>query len=197
MHCTHCGQWAPDTDSTCAQCGAPLHGPAAPVVVAAPLQQPVRTALYGGFWRRAWAILVDAILLFFPHAILRVGLGLPTFGNLFEDYMDHRAQIAFVVQCLLTWLYFAGMESSRARGTLGKQLLGLRVATAHGSPASFLRTSVRHFAKLLSQLLCFTGYLFNLWTPRRQTLHDLVAGCAVERTPGAQPVTVPGLPATP
>ena len=88
----------------------------------------------------------------------------------------------------ISWLYSALLESSHWRGTLGQQLLGLRVDDGQGQRISFARASARHFAEYLSAALCGGGYLFNLWTPRRQTLHDMVAGCVL---------TVPGREAIP
>ena len=49
------------------------------------------------------------------------------------------------------------------------------------SRISFGRATGRYAAQWVSALLCGLGYLLNLWTRRRQTLHDLAAGCLLAR----------------
>lgn len=44
---------------------------------------------------------------------------------------------------LISWLYFAVLESSRWRATLGKRALGLYVTDPHGNQATFARTTLR------------------------------------------------------
>lgn len=141
-------------------------------------------AHYGGFWRRFVGMLVDGALLFFPQAILRVLLGLDVVA-LTAEWGDWRVQVSQAAGIVLALGYCTLMESSDAQGTLGQQLMGLRVADMHGRRISFARALGRHFAKLASLLLCGTGYLLQLWTSRRQTLHDLIASCVVVRTPEA------------
>ena len=189
MYCSRCGTWTPDAASTCARCGEPLtpspvHAPAAapmspvepqPAMPAEPAQR------YAGFWRRFAAMFVDGLLLFFPDAILRVSLGLPTVFSahvLRQDEMG-RFLFAIAVSTATWWLYCGLLESSAWRGTLGQQLLGIRVGDRGGRRISFARATAHYFAQWLSVMLCGIGYLFNLWTRHRQTLHDMVAGCVL------------------
>jgi len=51
----------------------------------------------------------------------------------------------------------------------------------HGDPISFQRAALRHLAKFLSSLLLGTGWLLAAFTPRKQALHDLLAGTLVLR----------------
>ena len=76
------------------------------------------------------------------------------------------------------WLYFAIMESSHYQGTLGKILLGLKVADLNGRPIDFAKATIRHFAKYLSNILML-GYLLAFFTEKNQALHDLLAACIV------------------
>ncbi|MGE4292996.1 MAG: RDD family protein [Desulfovibrio sp.] len=87
----------------------------------------------------------------------------------------------------LALLYYAGLESSRIQATPGKLVLGFKVTGMHGERISFSRAVGRHFAKILSGVLFFVGYLMILFTRRRQGLHDLLAGClAVQRVEGEE-----------
>jgi uncharacterized RDD family membrane protein YckC len=141
------------------------------------------TPVYGGLWRRAAASVVDGLVMFFPDAILRVLLDLPTLVTLrpvLESDVP-RLMLVYAFETATWWLYMASMESSAWQGTLGQQLMGLRVTTVAGARVSFARASGRYFAQWLSVLICGMGYLFNLWTSRRQTLHDMIAGCVLVR----------------
>lgn len=194
MFCGHCGTWSPEPSTTCPSCGAALHASeAGPLPARAQASAPgvahwPRTA-FGGFWRRLGAVLVDSLVLYFPPAIAKVLLGLPLVSP--SDESDSaKALMVGLGSLLLTWLYSALMESSAAQATLGQQLLGMRVMDMQARRITFARASGRYFCQFLSLLMGGVGYLFNLWTSRRQTVHDLLAGCVVviaERAPIAAP----------
>lgn len=192
MFCAQCGQWVADDDSACGRCGAAVSGtaigplPAAPVNAPAPAEAPVR---FAGFWRRFATLWVDALVLFFPTAIVRVILGGEVFGP-DNPWTNPQALRWTVVNLGLWWLYCAALESSAAQGTLGQQLLGLRVCDDRLGRISFLRATARFLAQWLSVFTCGLGYLVNLFTRRRQTLHDLVAGCVIARA-ATLPAAVP------
>jgi uncharacterized RDD family membrane protein YckC len=84
--------------------------------------------------------------------------------------------LLFVV---IPWIYFAGFESSRSQATPGKVLMGLVVTDMEGQKPTFARTSLRFFAKYLSALIIFIGFLMIGFTKKRQGLHDRIAGCLV------------------
>jgi len=82
------------------------------------------------------------------------------------------------VNFLLTWFYFAGLESM-AGATLGKMVLGLSVTDEQGNNISFLRATGRYFAKIISALILCIGYIMVAWDGRKQGLHDKIAGTLV------------------
>jgi uncharacterized RDD family membrane protein YckC len=82
---------------------------------------------------------------------------------------------------LLQWIYYAGMESSTAQGTLGKLAVGIIVTDLRGERVSFWRATGRHFAKIVSGLTLTIGFLMAGFTEKKQALHDLMAGCLVVR----------------
>jgi uncharacterized RDD family membrane protein YckC len=130
---------------------------------------------YAGFWRRVLAYLLDTTLL------LGVFFSIFTAVNVLapQDF-NVLANVAPVCGAL-GWAYYAILESSPARGTLGKLALGLYVADTHGDPIGFWRAVVRNALKYLSSLLLFIGWLMAAFTPRKQALHDLLAGTLVLR----------------
>jgi uncharacterized RDD family membrane protein YckC len=87
-----------------------------------------------------------------------------------------------VVVLVLSWLYFAGMESSEHQGTLGKMALGLVVTDMNGLRISFARASGRFFAKIITGLVpLYIGYIMAGFTEKKQALHDMIASCLVLR----------------
>lgn len=152
----------------------------------------VRTDIdYAGFWRRVLAYLIDAALLSAVGSALFVGAVLLDAGSLTALVN------ASWISALLGWAYFSLFESSPARGTLGKIALGLFVGDAHGDPITFMRASVRYWLKSLSSLFLMLGWLMAAFTPRKQALHDLLAGTLVLRKVtrlviGEEPPTEPG-----
>lgn len=163
---------------------APRATPAAPPAFAAPeyahARAPEPALPYGGFWRRFVALILDATVLFFPQAILRVLLGLPVFSY-DDEWGDRAALTAEACGLALAVVYCATLEASGGQGSLGQQMMGLAVTDARGRRIGFGRALARQFAKVLSTLLCGIGYLLQLWNGKRQTLHDMICGCLVLR----------------
>lgn len=81
---------------------------------------------------------------------------------------------------LMPWFYYAAMESSPKGATIGKIILGIRVADAEGHTPTFGRAAVRAIPKCLPIL--WPGYLAAVFTPRRQAFHDLIARTLVIRS---------------
>jgi len=75
----------------------------------------------------------------------------------------------------MNWLYCALLESGAGQATIGKRALGIKVTDADGNRISFGRATGRHFAKIISAMTIFIGYLMVLWDSRRQALHDKIA----------------------
>lgn len=131
---------------------------------------------YAGFWKRLLAFIVDWLVL---------GLLLMLFGMLVSGSMEITGIYARsegmleLAGIILPWLYYAGLESSEQQATFGKLALNIKVTDLQGRRVSFLRASVRYFAKILSSMLLLIGYIMITFTARKQGLHDLIAGCLV------------------
>jgi uncharacterized RDD family membrane protein YckC len=141
---------------------------------------------YGGFWIRVVAFIIDAIIV--RIVVAPVGM---IFGGLGMAGMMtglHRAPLAllgggvtFILALFGSWLYEALMESSSYRATLGKMIFGMKVTDLYGNRICFGRATGRHFAKWLSAMVLFIGYIMVGFTERKQGLHDLLAGTLVRR----------------
>jgi len=83
---------------------------------------------------------------------------------------------AFLVTFVLVpWLYYAVLESSRNQATLGKMAVGIFVMDRSMQRITFSRATIRHFAKIISLLLCGAGFFCILYTKKSQGFHDYVA----------------------
>jgi uncharacterized RDD family membrane protein YckC len=88
--------------------------------------------------------------------------------------------ILSVIFTLVLWCYYAGMESSPWRGTIGKKLVGLEVSDMDGSRISFTKATGRYFGKIISIVVLGFGYLAMLFNEKKQTWHDSMSGCVVK-----------------
>ncbi|MBM4406123.1 MAG: RDD family protein [Chloroflexi bacterium] len=77
------------------------------------------------------------------------------------------------------WLYYALMESSPRKATLGKMALGIAVTDYDGKQITFAKATGRYFGKLISVVILLIGYLMVAWTEKKQGLHDIMAGTLV------------------
>ena len=74
---------------------------------------------------------------------------------------------------------FAAFESSPWQATPGKRLLGLRVVDLDGRRVGVIRAVARQCLKLLDVATSMVTFVIAAVTPRRQTLHDILAGTLV------------------
>ena len=207
MRCPACGTDNPDDARICGLCRAKLGGPT--VQQPAPWHLDARAGVassvyYASFPRRLVAHLVDSLLVSIVVFALialcgmvlvpAVGadLGMLTLAEsefLLEEDGAPPAPGAWYVPALvlilvtiiaIPWLYAAVLESGTRHATLGKQLLGLQVRRMDGGHLSFGQASIRYVAKLISEVLPFAaGCLLAFLNPRRQALHDMIAGTVV------------------
>lgn len=152
-----------------------------------------RTSLYGDLDRRFIAFLIDSTVLVFLHSlIVYFWVGLPEHLLEGQEFLNFQVRLLFnqiqdfsvlagivVFFAVVQWLYFALMESSRRQATFGKLAVGLKVTDLKGRPISFWRASGRYAAKLLSLLPLGGGFVMAFFSPRKQSLHDLVSKCLI------------------
>ena len=146
-------------------------------------------AQYAGLWLRVWAAIIDWIILW---AVARViDAGIMMFMNLaIVPGASGPSQWYLTVlptsfsTMILRWVYYALMESSSLRATVGKMAIGLLVINDHGATRiTFGRATGRHFAKYISDFTMGIGYMMAGWTQKKQALHDLIASTLVVRNP--------------
>lgn len=140
---------------------------------------------YAGFWRRAAALFIDMLILSVPIYFLATWFSdnptekiTPTST---EAIKNQYFTVYNATSFLINWLYFALFESSGKQATLGKQALNIYVCRIDGTRLTFLRASLRYFAKIISGVTLLIGYIMAAFTARKQALHDLIADTLVLR----------------
>jgi uncharacterized RDD family membrane protein YckC len=202
MHCSSCGASVAEGTAFCGSCGRPIVG----FSVAPPLTQSrviapagmaaVELTNYAGFWLRVVAHIIDSLVAGVVFGVIAaIALAAVGVGSL-RDLGAQMAQpnpvfptsliLGFVALILfltiVSWLYFAGMESSIHQATLGKMALSLVVTDMQGNRIGFGRASARFFSKIITGLIPFgIGYLMAGFTEKKQALHDMIATCLVLR----------------
>jgi uncharacterized RDD family membrane protein YckC len=225
MFCSRCGTSLVEGTTFCTNCGAP-QGSAVPVVaanapVAAPMGAPaaayppagaiappmgavpmnyVPMVPYAGFWLRAVAYLLDALIVGVVTVPIIIGLAVVTglsaaVGAMGSNSSENNPAAIFATAgfvmflCLFIvillcglWLYYALLESSAWQGTVGKKALGLIVTDLDGRRVSFARATGRFFSRLITGLVpLMIGYILAGITAKKQALHDMIAGTLVLR----------------
>lgn len=165
--CPNCGRSLEPADQFCVACGVSIpktpQYPAAPVTPYPGARVAGGSAEYAGFWRRFAAFFVDSII-----------CGVVSYG-----LQRTMGPLGSLLGAVGQWLYFALMESSELQATLGKMALGVVVTDGQGNRIGFGRATGRYFAKIVSGLILFIGYMMAGWTARKQALHDIMADCLV------------------
>jgi len=141
---------------------------------------------YAGFWIRFLAYIIDGIVLsIFYVPIFFLFFAPPAGFAAISNDMD--ALLAFysgltgywLILILIQVLYFAGMQSSKYQATLGKMAIGVIVIDENGNRITMGKGIGRFFAKILSGLIMYIGFIMAGFDSRKQALHDKLAGTYV------------------
>jgi uncharacterized RDD family membrane protein YckC len=141
----------------------------------------LRGGAYAGFWIRVCATLIDVALLWLAEVGLVFIVWTAGLLPLTEKELGEGLALflAVIFWAFPAWPYFAFMEASTAQATLGKRLFRLIVTDATGRRISLARAGARHWAKVLSYVLFFLGFVVIAFSDRKRGLHDMVAGTLV------------------
>lgn len=140
---------------------------------------PLQQLQFAGLARRIAAFIPDFLIVSLVQLVVCMPLFIAVhrLGRFSETQLDYALTI---VAFAIAWLYNSGLEASPWQATVGKKLLGIQVVDLQGGRVGFWRASARFFAKLFSALM-FIGFIIIDFTPKKQGLHDIVAGCLVVR----------------
>lgn len=208
VYCSQCGTPSTSGAGFCQKCGARLVSAAAGGLpsptpgglypaVAAPAfpAAPAMGEHYGGFWIRFVAYLVDHLLISAAVAPFYFILILPNLLRVIQQAQAENREPGpevlanmfgsiFLVACIAfvgSWLYEALLTSSSWQATVGKRILRLKVTDDQGNRISFARATGRFFAKILSGMVMYVGFIMVAFMERKRGLHDLICGTQVLR----------------
>jgi uncharacterized RDD family membrane protein YckC len=125
---------------------------------------------------RAIATLFDLIAIFpvFPLISYFVAFRLDAVDN--GNFELHGAP-ALVIICLigLSWIAYYILGEALFDGTFGKQMMGLRVMSAHKTPATISQIVVRNVLRPIDAIgLYLVGFVVAMMSKNRQRVGDIV-----------------------
>ncbi|WP_090739113.1 RDD family protein [Paenibacillus sp. Mc5Re-14] len=134
--------------------------------------------VYGGFWIRTAAFVIDLIILFAivllvggTFSIIPVLLDIEETGFILEFFI----WMPLILWLVLPWLYCGFLESSKVQATPGKLVFSLVVVNSKGNRLGFLHASGRYWIKVISFMLVHIIYIVVAFTAKKQGVHDLCA----------------------
>jgi uncharacterized RDD family membrane protein YckC len=148
--------------------------------------------LYGGFWRRLLAFMIDKTIVYALClsisliVLLAAGLGsdiLTISASPLEKISRGAGAFAFLsvfLSIIIDMTYFTWFHGISGQ-TPGKMLLRLRVIGANGKPITPGTAFLRWTGYLLSGLVFFSGFLWIAFDRRKQGWHDKIALTLVVR----------------
>ena len=136
---------------------------------------------FGGFWIRVLAYFIDTVILITALSPVLFIL------SLIALEIELNFRLPDIFSLVASWIYFSVLDSSSWQASVGKKAVGLKVVDKNGDRISFGRATGRHFAKIISGLTIFIGYMMVGWTKRKEGLHDKIAGTLVIRIVKSRP----------
>ncbi|TWR28371.1 RDD family protein [Mucilaginibacter achroorhodeus] len=142
-------------------------------------RRPLTMQYFGSFDQRAIAAVVDWLLVFavFVLAAFVVMLMLYIFIPGEDNKMLRMGIIMGIVSLtpVAKFFYNVKLESGPKQGTIGKQLLRIRVCDVYGDRLTTSKALTRNAAKIISTAIFFIGYLLCFFNSKQQCLHDMIA----------------------
>jgi uncharacterized RDD family membrane protein YckC len=147
-----------------------------------------------GWWSRAGAYAIDALIVTVPALIVLGALGIGIFAT---DGDGVGALIGAFVVMVIVFLAIAFVYApvlmkragERNGQTWGKQLLGIRVIRTNGQPFTFGPAALREIvlkglavgvaSSVIPFIPWFLNYFWPLWDDQNRALHDMAASTRV------------------
>jgi len=132
--------------------------------------------VYGGFWLRFVAALLDGVILGIVALVLMTVLALVLSGidSAVAEGMISMVQLVFGAAYVT---FFLGKYGA----TPGKMALGLKVVRSDGSELTYARAFGRYLAEYLSAFTLMIGYIIAAFDREKRALHDHICDTRVIR----------------
>lgn len=120
---------------------------------------------------RAVATLIDWLV---SVAVVIVGFILAFIAGVISSALGILVGILVYLVAIFTGFYFTYMNGACGQSP-GKKIMGIKVVSEEtGGVIGGGLGIVRGLAHIVDGLICYVGYLFPLWDPKRQTLADKI-----------------------
>ena len=132
--------------------------------------------LYVGFWMRFWGYLLDLIVIGSLNRML--------IGPIMAYFDLSMIKIGFIslstiLSAIVMYIYLVIMTKKYGQ-TLGKMILGIKVAGKDGEPLSWSTVIFREvIGKFISKTVLFIGFITVAFTEKKQGWHDMIADTVV------------------
>lgn len=138
---------------------------------------------YAGFWIRFAAALLDGFIIGIPLIIVTFAFVEDGGFATGVGYSPGATIGLNLLGTLVGLVYYAALEGGATGQTLGKKICNIRVVdkTTLQPGIGFGRGVGRYFARWLSQIALYLGYLWMLWDQDKQTWHDKLTNVVVVR----------------
>jgi uncharacterized RDD family membrane protein YckC len=134
----------------------------------------VEEKIYGNFWARFFAQVMDMFLLVMPiTALMGFIFGYEAMKDPNLNPLAGQLQMGFTLLATVFFWYFGGGQ------TPGKKALKLKVVNHKDfSEPNFMQLLIRYFGYFLS-MISLIGFFIPLFRKDKKALHDLIAGTVV------------------
>lgn len=135
---------------------------------------------YAGVGMRFIAVLIDGLVITIPFVIVMtvvIASATPNQNETLAPFLVLFIELFILVAWGAYEIWFIG----RFGATPGKMICKMKVVTPEGRAISYGRSTARFFAKQLSGMICYVGYIMALFDKDRQTLHDRICNTRVIR----------------
>jgi len=194
-YCSECGR--PADAEELARFGDRLVCPNCKDTYAQKLREGVAPAgfvRYGGFWLRFVAVFIDGIILLIPMFILQAVLSASLGMSMARMTPNPNASPAEIFATLAPMFGMIGLSALlgmvlgctyetffivKFAATPGKMAVGVQVLRPDGSKLQVGRAIGRYFAKMLSKMTLYIGYIMAGFDSQKRALHDMLCDTRV------------------
>jgi uncharacterized RDD family membrane protein YckC len=141
--------------------------------------------IYGGFWIRFLAKMIDGIILSIVQWAIMIPLSMlimPSMMQSNEQFPTPGFFIFIGVQILVGFALPLGYGTfflGRFGATLGKMACRLKVVTPEGDKITYMRAFGRFWAEVISYMILAIGYIMAAFDDEKRALHDRICSTRV------------------
>ena len=156
---------------------------------------PEAAVMLAGFWIRVGAYLIDLIILGVAQGAVQMAFVTRTMRTTLQGQPNSSPEDALAalgsmlgmvaLSTLISMVFsslYEGLFVARFAATPGKMAFGLKVVRTDGTPVGVGRAFGRYFAKMLSAIILWIGFIIVAFDSQKRGLHDMICDTRVVRT---------------